>query len=267
MKIHFFNLLCGVAFAMTYTLSAAEDLRVNEVRHYVADLRTNDAETREQARLTLSRPEYTARLTPYRQDLLIALTNEIESPGTAEILGRFTLPPDVSAALISAKSTPKKVRARLGDKAAEEEVIHDFQAAKSLVQVRATCFDLLYVGTPAADQAFAKALGSQCVLEDVHGNQNSQVQVLLRCQILLHPEDAIVTSEELAKHENISEANFKAPVHQDFLRRLESVVRERWGVKVTIAPPLLSLYRNPGKLPARVDDVAPIKTETKSKDK
>ena len=113
---------------------------------------------------------------------------------------------------------------------------------------------MLYIETPAANRAFAQALESTRVFEDVHGNQTSEVQMLLQAYALANPNDPVISQPELTRHQNVSAVDFQMPVHQEFLRRLEKSVRERWQVEVTIRPPLLSLRKNPGKLPVRIDN-------------
>lgn len=214
-----------------------------EIKLAVQQLRSANPDTRREGTLTLLRPEYAARLQHFATPIIAALRGSLkdgrDSESSAMVLGLLTLPQELASQLRASPRTPDKVKARLGDWAAESRVIAAFQAAQDLYNVRQRCDDLLYVHTPRALQAFAQGLQSSRTFEDVHGNKAAMALILIECYGRHHPDQPLFSSNEFLKHANVTPQQFQQRSHQQYLRRIEAYFLRAYHLHIRLNPPYL----------------------------
>ncbi|MBV9468094.1 MAG: hypothetical protein JO316_21990 [Abitibacteriaceae bacterium] len=231
-----FLIVCGLVLDSAGVGKVMPD---TDIKQAIADLHSPDQDVRLRGKLTLLRPEYASRLTAFAPQLIASLTDYAKSDSSAIILGLLPLSPALTTKVRAGHETPDKVKARLGDKAAQQRIIEDFQKANDLYAVRKLGADLLYVNTPIAIETFAQRLESPNVFEDVHGNQASLVQILIQCYGEAHPEVPLFSTTEYLKHANVTPEQFQANVHQAYLRKIEAYFRQHYNLSLRINPPLL----------------------------
>lgn len=239
--VSIFFLLCLSLMMGCETVAAkSSDKLKQEVQQFVRDLNSKDAQARHSAKLMLLRPEYFVRLTAFAPQLIATLRDYQVSEESAILLGWLPLPQPLARKIRQAERTPDKVKARLGDKAAEKRVIADFQNARDLYTAHKASNDLLYLNTPGALKAFANRLQSQEVFTDVHGNQFSLTYILLQCYGQFHPDNALFTSTVYSAHTNITPEQFRGAEHQAYLRKVESYFRQKYNFVLKLDPPLFA---------------------------
>jgi len=208
------------------------------VKASVAQLTHSDGEVRLRAKLRLLRPEAAPLLKNHAVQIITALKDDWESEQSARILG-LELPADLRNQLRDSPQIPDPVRGRLGDRASEQRVLARFKNAESVEACHKSAGDLTYLNSPAAWQTFAQGLTSTKILEDVHGNLVSVVLLLIQAYGNAHPEEPLFSSTEYLKHADLTPAPVLQAEHQAYLRQLESRLRVRQNIQMTLRPPFL----------------------------
>jgi hypothetical protein len=145
----------------------------------LAALRVHDAGIRKSAKINLLRPSFRPFVQGAAERLRPLLPDYPASDESCELLGLLEPSGALRADLVSQKTTPWHVRARLGDGVAETQLLEHFAQASPFARGRLAP-KLFYADTPRAWEAFAKALGSTRSFVDYRGQERSEAFELIQ---------------------------------------------------------------------------------------
>lgn len=159
------------------------------------------------------------------------------------LLARLPLDAAERAAWLNKPDLPPKVRARLGDRAAEDRLIEQFTAATAYHEASRAAADLGYVGTRRAGAALAAGLSSDLFQSAVYE------RLSLRCDVIralgrIHPDESMLNEEAnliMAR----GETDYGLDRTREYVRRVLDWAREQYGVAIEFpktgpaGPPLL----------------------------
>ena len=145
----------------------------------LAALRVDDAGIRESAKVNLLRPSFRRFVQGAAERLSPLLSDYPASEESCELLGLLEPSGTLRADLASQKMTPSHVRARLGDRIAETQILGEFAQASPFARGQLAA-KLFYADTPRAWEAFAKALGSTRSFVDYRGQERSEAFELIQ---------------------------------------------------------------------------------------
>lgn len=212
------------------------------VRVLVTALSSEAASVRRRALFYLLNHARPAHLAEQARRIKEALASRPVPDGPA-LLARLPLDAAERAAWLGRPDLPPKVRARLGDRAAEDRLIEQFTGATTYDEASRLAADLGYVGGPRAGSALAAALASDLFQSGVYE------RLSLRCDVIralgrIHPDEPMLNEEAnliMAR----GETDYGLDRTRDYLRRVLDWARGRYGVAIEFpktgpaGPPLL----------------------------
>lgn len=208
------------------------------VKKYVDELCGKDESKRGFVHLRLAHPEYYKRLRRYSSQIVECLKDYETSEESSIILGLLDLPDELKNALLKSKNTPAKVKARLGDKEAEQKVIEKFNTA-TLEYKETYALQLLYIGTPDALTSFIEMLESTEYYHDSRGKTESVALAMIWSYGQVNPDVPLFSSDEYIKHCYTTREEFQRPEHQEYLRRVEKYFLHNFNIEIHIKAPFL----------------------------
>lgn len=223
----------------------SDDRDTMEIKNFVEIIlskknrRAENSELIENAKLNLMRPEHTKKLSAYSDELTGGLSDYQTSEKSCILLGLLPLPENITEALLQSDVTPDKVRARLGDKQAEEIIVSKFKKTSRLDGKRKYAADLLYIGTDNTLTTFAKALESDEYFINYQGTEISLTQIMIQSYGQVNTDVKLFSPAEYGRHCYISKAEFAKEEHQKYLRAVEKYFSDNYNIEIHITTPFL----------------------------
>lgn len=172
-------------------------------------------------------------------ELIPVLEDFATEEESAELLGLLELPETLKADVLKSETVPDRVKARLGDIAAEARVISRFRSAPPFNRMVYAERDLLYIDSRESLSALVEELNSRDVFVDRFGNQVSITQMMIQAYGRAHPEVSLFQPAAYLPHCYTSEEDFRAPEHQAFLRTVGKYFSDLLGRPIKVDAPFL----------------------------
>lgn len=144
----------------------------------IAALRETDGKIREIALKTLTWETRRSDLLQWSDDIKKAIESDTGETALL-LLAQLPLTPEEQSEILSQSGVMPEIRARLGDKEAEHELIAEFEAEDDYSRKKNLAQRLGYVGTEASARALVDALRSPVRIEGVYNDRS------IRCDVLL----------------------------------------------------------------------------------
>ncbi len=133
------------------------------------------------------------------------------------------------------------IRARLGDKTSESELVADFESEKDFRKKKYLAGFLGYAGTEACGKALAKTLNSKMIEANASGSKESIRYAVIQALSEIHQENRLL-DVELIKFERRYVPYNKPDSTRDYLEKVYAWAEETYGIDLGELEPDPVLY-------------------------
>jgi len=228
----------AIAFGIA-TSHAAVAVEERELQSMLDSVGSPVSEVRQTAIRQLLDPRLRNQIKPHSEDLIPRLTDYADNESSAELLGLLDLPGSLKSDVLVSPTVPDRVKARLGDEAAEVRTIERFHAARPFNRMIYAERDLLYIDSRRSLVALIEELNSREFHVDRFGNQVSVTQMMIQAYGRVHYDVELFQPETYLPHCYTSEEEFQAPEHQAYLHAVGEYFSGMVGRPVKVDVPFL----------------------------